>query len=89
MKALLISALSVFLVACSPPIEDVNDSSNIKFNVLRATQDAEKISDVSVFCIDGVKYVVIPGIGMAPKYIKKSYIGNIMYSIEIETCINQ
>lgn len=79
--------LVVLLAACvqqedTPPRPVINEKPVV--TVLRATLDEEDITDVSLFCIDGVKYVVVPGIGMAVKYYNDG--SNDPYP---ETCTNQ
>jgi hypothetical protein len=79
--------MAMLLTACmqhedTQPRPVINDKPVV--TVLRATMDEEDITDVSLFCIDGVKYVVVPGIGMAVKYYNDGT--NDPYP---ETCNNQ
>lgn len=45
---------------------DVLDAPQV--TVLRATSDVDDITDVSILCVDGVKYLIIPGFGVTIKY---------------------
>ena len=61
-----------------------NPDQKPAFNVIRATTDEEDISDVTLLCIDGITYVVIPGLGMSVKYIQVGIVGDPV----VQTCIN-
>lgn len=81
-----VSSLTVLLASCvnheeQLPRPEINEKPVV--TVLRATVDEEDITDVSLFCIDGVKYVVVPGIGMAVKFYNDGT--NDPYP---ETCVN-
>jgi hypothetical protein len=87
-KTLLILT-TIILTACQQP--DVDEprqerapDAKPQFNVLRATLNDDDISDVSIFCIDGVKYLAIPGLGMTVKYFNDGE--NDPYP---ETCVNK
>lgn len=45
-----------------------NITTDIRVNVLRVTTDVDDISDLTIMCVDGVKYIVMPGIGMSVKF---------------------
>lgn len=66
--------------------ESLQDESADKprFNVIRATTDEEDISDVTLLCIDGITYVVIPGLGMSIKYKRVGIVSDPV----VQTCIN-
>lgn len=85
---LIVVIFSILLIGCVPLEDnrqkDEDEDENIHFNVIRATTDEEDLSDVTVFCIDGVKYIAVPGIGMSVKY--KSY--SVTSDPVPETCIN-
>lgn len=82
-----LAVLAVFLTGCVQPdnIPTQNSDANPLFNVIRATVDEENLGDLTLFCIDGVKYVAIPGIGLSVKF-KQRY-GTFGDPIP-ETCIN-
>lgn len=67
---LFVVLFSFTLVGCAPeetkPVSDITD--NVRVTVLRATTDVDDISDLTVLCVDGVKYIVMPGIGMSVKF---------------------
>jgi hypothetical protein len=80
---------TIFLLGCAPEEQDSPKkerplNSKPQFNVLRATVNEDDISDVSIFCIDGVKYVAVPGLGMSVKYANDG--DNDPYT---ESCVNK
>lgn len=60
-----------------------NPRANPRLTVLRATLDENDMGDLTLLCIDSVVYIVIPGIGMAPKYTVDNG------DPHIETCTNK
>lgn len=68
----------------SPPQQVENPMPNPKFTMLRATTDENDLGDITLFCIDGITYVAVPGIGMSVKY-KMDNEGDPY----VETCINR
>lgn len=66
------------------PQQVSNPVANPKFTVLRATLDDSDLGDITLFCIDGITYVVVPGIGMSVKYTSDK--DGDPY---VETCINR
>ena len=61
----------LLLTGCIPerPPRAGGDDENIKVVVLRSTKDVADITDVGIVCIDGVKYVHVPEVGISMKFI--------------------
>lgn len=81
---LIASILGVLLAPASQhtlAMEFSNDDPVV--TVLRVTTNADDITDLTIVCIDGIRYVIMPGIGMTVKFKR--------YGIESlpETCTNK
>lgn len=70
MKLLLLFALAC-LTACSPRVPPKNSDAehSVAVAVLRDTKD-DDIMDVGVLCVDGIKYIMVPTVGMSIKFIR-------------------
>jgi len=85
-KTALAAMIAVAVSGCQWYEGDPESPDNSpKFTVLRATTDEEDLGDLTLFCIDGITYVAIPGIGMSVKYIRR--MGSVNDYV-VETCVN-
>jgi hypothetical protein len=81
---LIASILGILLAPVSKytlAMEFSNDDPVV--TVLRVTTNADDITDLTVVCIDGIRYVIMPGIGMTVKF--KRHRGELLP----ETCTNK
>lgn len=89
--AAVVAGVALGFVACSEiPDEALRTEFSVDdpvVTVLRLTENTDDITDLTIVCIDGVRYLIMPGIGMTVKFRRAS--GTYSWKVVPETCNNK